>query len=89
MKPSPYQVVVTPAAEREMDHLPFDIRDRILKPLLALGDTPRPSSCKKLYVFDLYRIRVGDYRILYSVDGARRNVTVVGVRHRSEAYRRR
>ena len=53
-----------------------------------LATNPRPAGCRKLEgAEDLWRIRIGDYRVIYSVDDARRIVDVSAVRHRSDAYR--
>ena len=84
-----YSVAIKRSAEKEMDRFPAPIRERIWKVLLSLEHAPRPAGCKKLSLLDQYRMRVGKYRILYSVDDAHRLVTVVSVRHRREAYRRR
>lgn len=63
-----------------------DIR-RILKRIEALSDDPRPPRCEKLSGRDLYRIRQGDYRIVYEIQDDVLAVIVVRVSHRSEAYR--
>jgi mRNA interferase RelE/StbE len=60
----------------------------ILKRIEALRLEPRPSGCRKLEgTDDLWRIRIGDWRIVYSVDDARALVEISVVRHRREAYR--
>ncbi len=59
---------------------------RVVERIHALGDNPRPRGCIKLTGRDGYRVRVGVYRILYLVDDVRHRVTVVGVKHRREAY---
>ena len=57
------------------------------KELERLGD-PRPTGCRKLEgAEDLWRIRIGDYRIIYSVDDSRHVVDISAIRHRSDAYR--
>jgi mRNA interferase RelE/StbE len=54
---------------------------------MALSENPRPSGCKKLAgVVDAWRIRIGDYRVIYRVDDTASLVTVMVVRHRSRAY---
>ncbi len=55
--------------------------------LTALEQTPRPLRCRKLQATDQWRIRVGDYRILYRVDDPAREVTVMRVAHRRDVYR--
>ncbi len=68
---------------REMDALREPDRRRVLACLRALADQPRPAGCEKLYD-DVYRVRVGDWRIIYLVDENTRRVEVGGVRRRSE-----
>ena len=63
------------------------IRERILKHLLALEENPRPSGIKKLQGQDSFRLRVGDYRVLYSIDDKDKQVFILGVGHRREVYR--
>jgi mRNA interferase RelE/StbE len=84
-----YRVIVTPAADRAVAKLPGQIRERIAERLRALADNPRPVGSIKLAGEDLYRIRVGDYRIIYSIEDDRLVILVVDVGHRREIYRRR
>ena len=60
---------------------------RLLKRIAALRDDPRPAGCEKLTGRDLYRIRQGVYRIVYSVDDAAVVIEVIKVGHRREVYR--
>jgi len=64
----PYTVYLKRSAEKELDRLPTKIYDRIVKRLLSLRDNLRPCGIKKLLGREGYRIRVGDYRILYVID---------------------
>ena len=82
-----YEVRVIPAAEREMDKLPTPIHTRISRRILSLEDNPRPKGTKKLSGREEYRLRVGDYRVLYTVDDKNSIVTIFTVGHRREAYR--
>jgi len=84
----PYSVLLKRTAEKELDGLPDRIYRTVLKRLLGLGEDPRPAGAKKLRGRAEYRLRVGDYRILYLVDDEQRTVDVVSVAHRREAYRR-
>jgi mRNA interferase RelE/StbE len=60
----------------------------MIRAIERLATNPRPKGCRKLEGADnLWRIRVGDYRVIYSVDDARRIVDIIAIRHRSEAYR--
>ena len=82
-----YAVVVSDRATREIEALPATLAARVYAKLVTLGSQPRPRGVKKLQgALDLWRIRVGDYRVIYSVDDQGRVVDVVRVRHRSKAY---
>jgi mRNA interferase RelE/StbE len=83
-----YTVVFARSARKELQALDRTIAGRILKRIEALRLEPRPSGCKKLEgTDDLWRIRIDDWRVVYSVDDARALVEVSVIRHRREAYR--
>ena len=82
-----YQVTLKHAAEKELDALQANTRDRISKRLLALEDNPRPAGSKKLQGEESYRLRVGDYRVLYTIDDKVKRVVILAVGHRREVYR--
>jgi len=82
-----YEVRIVPSAEREMDKLPTPIHTRIGRRILSLEVTPRPRGVKKLGRREEYRLRVGDYRTLYTVDDKDSIVTIFAVGHRREVYR--
>jgi mRNA interferase RelE/StbE len=81
----PYEIHLKRSAEKELADLPREVHRKIIKRLLALKINPRPPGTKKLGG-DRFRVRVGDYRILYTVnDDLRKDVSAVG--HRREVYR--
>ena len=82
-----YQVIIKHSAEKELDALQANIHDRIVKRLLSLEENPRPTGSKKLQGQESYRLRVGDYRVLYTIDDKTRQVVVLSVGHRREVYR--
>jgi mRNA interferase RelE/StbE len=83
-----YAVVFARSARKELQALDHTVAARILKRIEALTRNPRPSGCRKLEGGDnLWRIRIGDWRVVYSVDDARSLVEVSVIRHRREAYR--
>ena len=84
-----YRVVITPAANRAIARLPATVRRRIADRLAALAENPRPAGSIKLAGEDTYRIRVGDYRIIYAIEDDRLIVLVIDVGHRRDIYRRR
>lgn len=83
-----YQVVIERRAEKDLDRLAPPVRRRATESILALADNPRPPGCRKLVGTDNdWRIRVGDYRIIYQIADEVRIVRVNRVRHRREVYR--
>jgi mRNA interferase RelE/StbE len=83
-----YNVLLRPAAERERRKLPPEVRPRINQALLDLEDEPRPHGVTKLSGYaNRWRIRVGNYRVLYQIDDQAQEVTVLRIAHRREAYR--
>ena len=67
--------------------LPVDDRRLVVRWILALAEDPRPHGWQKLTGEDKYRIRQGDYRVVYTIEDAVVTVTVVRVAHRSDVYR--
>jgi mRNA interferase RelE/StbE len=85
--PARYTVRIKASAQREMDALPRDIFRRVSDIILSLEAAPRPRTSKRLRGREGYRMRVGDYRILYLVDDAAHIVEVVAVGNRKDVYR--
>ena len=82
-----YQVILKQTAEKELDALQGNVFERVIRRLLALEENPRPSGIKKLHGQESYRLRVGDYRILYTIDDKNKKVHILAVGHRREVYR--
>ena len=82
-----YRINLKRSAEKELERLPDKIHDRIVHRLLLLKNDPRPQNAKKLRGREGYRIRVGDYRILYIIDDENKIVEIYSIAHRREAYR--
>ena len=84
-----YIIELRPAARRDLNDLPRDILPRISRKIDSLAGNPRPPGVEKLSGSeDSYRVRVGDYRILYEIRDKALLVVVVRIRHRREAYRK-
>ena len=84
-----YEIRITPSAQKEMDRLPGQQRGRVEAAIVALADYPRPvGSLKMQGVENTYRIRVGNYRIVYRVYDHELVVLVVAVGDRKDIYRR-
>lgn len=82
-----YTVEVSGDAERELEKLPKKDIERIIKKIESLADAPRPRGCEKLGGSD-YRVRVGNYRIVYSVEDDKLVVLVIDIGARKDIYRR-
>jgi mRNA interferase RelE/StbE len=83
-----YSVLLERAAEKDLARLSADIHDRIITAIKALGKNPRPAGCRKLIgSTNDWRIRVGDYRVVYEIADTIRVVRINRARHRKEIYR--
>jgi len=82
-----YEVKLARSARKEVKLLDGVIRVRVVHAFRSLTNDPRPPGCRKLVsATNRWRIRVGDYRILYTIDDGAHLVEIVAVRHRSKAY---
>jgi mRNA interferase RelE/StbE len=82
-----YTVEVKPLARKELEALPDNVLSRVVAKLEALAETPRPAGCKKLKGYrDHWRVRAGDWRVVYIVDDAAKVVSVTRIAHRREVY---
>jgi mRNA interferase RelE/StbE len=85
---SRYEITFARSARRELEALEAQLVARVWARIRALGSQPRPSGCRKVQgEEDVWRIRVGDYRVLYEITDATRTIDIVAVRHRRDAYR--
>lgn len=83
-----YSVYLESRTEKELNHLPIETFDRIVEQIKALNENPRPHGCRKITGSKQdWRIRVGDYRIVYEIDEGKKEIRVMRIRHRREAYR--
>ena len=83
-----YAVVFTRSARKELEQFDQSLINRILMKIETLSEDPRPNDCRKLRGKEkLWRLRVGDYRIIYSNDDMERTVDIFSIRYRRDAYR--
>ncbi len=82
-----WQIEIARDARKEFAGLHSQIQVRISKAILALESNPFPSGCKKLKNRDGYRIRVGDYRVLYFADPKLKRIVIGSIGHRRDVYR--
>lgn len=82
-----YSIEVKPSARKELVALPDPMLLRIVQKLESLGDTPRPTGCKKLKGYkDQWRVRIGDWRVVYLIDETKKLVSILRIAHRREVY---
>lgn len=83
-----YSILLERTAEKELTRLSDEVHDRVIVALKGLARNPRPSGCRKLAgTKNDWRIRVGDYRVVYEIADVIRIVRVHRIRHRGEVYR--
>ena len=86
---SNYSVEVKPSARKELEALPDKVLARVVQKMDSLRDTPRPAGCKKLKGYkDQWRVRVGDWRVVYIIDDAAKLISITRIAHRREVYER-
>ncbi len=84
-----HEVEISRTAEKQLRKLPRDVQERIVRRMLLLAEDPFPQGAKKLTGYDdVYRVRVGRYRILYSVSRRRLVIIILKVGQRKDIYRR-
>jgi mRNA interferase RelE/StbE len=82
-----YQIVIPKPAQKQLDNITKIERDRLILTLRSLANDPRPNGVKKLKGYDnTYRVRVGDYRIIYEIKDRELIVLLLSVSHRKDAY---
>jgi len=81
-----WTVSILPAAAKQLARLDKTIGKRIGAAVTALGANPRPPGCKKLTGVNAWRIRAGDWRVIYQIHDSRLIVLVIRVGHRREIY---
>ena len=83
-----YTLFIKRSAERDLRRLPLALFQRVDERIQALREDPRPPGVRKLVgPLEGWRIRVGDYRVIYQIDDGAQTVTVVRVKHRRDVYR--
>ncbi len=82
-----YRLLIKPSAAKELEAVPPKDRRRIASRIQHLASEPRPAGTEKLSGQEKYRLRQGNYRVLYSVDDAKLTATIVKIGHRRDVYR--
>ncbi|GAB3743228.1 type II toxin-antitoxin system RelE family toxin [Spirosoma lituiforme] len=89
-----YKIVVTESAAKELKRIPAKMQDRIFEKIEDLAEEPKPHGYKKLKNFDMpssnqndyYRIRVGDYRVIYTIENEQITIFIMKIAHRKDVY---
>ncbi|MFC2171808.1 type II toxin-antitoxin system RelE/ParE family toxin [Acidobacteriota bacterium] len=85
-----YQIVLRPAAKRNLKRLPKEVQIRVSKRISQLRSDPRPPGAEKLEGAEqTYRIRIGDYRVLYEIHKKKVLIVIIRIRHRGDVYKKR
>ena len=83
-----YKIEISATAERQLKKIRREDQISILRSISLLAVDPRPGGCRKMSGYDdVYRIRVGKYRVIYEIDGKRIVVIILKIGHRREIYR--
>jgi mRNA interferase RelE/StbE len=84
-----YEVLLERRAQRDIKNLPAEVFHRIIPSIKALAEDPKPPGCRKIAGSkNDWRIRIGEYRVIYEIDEHAEAVKVMRVRHRREVYRK-
>ena len=82
-----YEVLLSKAARKQLALLPVFIHNKIIENISHLSSVPRPAGCKKLKGYkNSYRIRVGDYRIIYEIEDKVLHILIVAIGNRKNIY---
>lgn len=82
-----YLIVILPSAEKQIKKLPTIINSKIITAISNLAKDPRPAGCKKLKGIIAYRIRIGNYRVIYEIHDDRLAVIVIAAGNRKDIYK--
>jgi mRNA interferase RelE/StbE len=84
---TPYLVTFAASARKELTGLPPDVIARLWPKIRELAGSPRPAGCKKLHGYkNRWRIRAGNYRVVYAIDDTGKSVDITRIAHRREVY---
>jgi mRNA interferase RelE/StbE len=84
-----YQVGLPSNARKDLDAIPDKFAEQILQKIKALSQNPRPQNCIKLTGVDAYRIKSGNYRVIYEINDQSRTVNVISIKDRKDVYKKR
>ena len=82
-----YSISILRRAKKSLENLPIKDYERLRDAVHRLADVPRPDGCRKLAGRLGWRIRVGDYRVIYEVDDVQQSIMILDIEHRRDIYR--
>jgi len=82
-----YKIFILPQAQKDLDNLQTKIFNQMKSKISLLSNNPRPSGCLKLTAEEGYRLKTGDYRILYRIDDKEKIIYIYRIKHRKEVYK--
>jgi mRNA interferase RelE/StbE len=82
-----YKIEVISSAQKDLDNLEKSFFEQVKNKINSLGSCPRPSQSLKLTAEEEYRLKSGDYRILYRIDDKNKIIYIYRIKHRKESYR--
>ncbi len=83
-----YKIEILRSAQKQLSKIQHQQQNQIIENIRKLSENPRPSGCKKLSARPAWRIRIGDYRVIYEIKDDCLLVLVITIGHRKEVYRR-
>jgi mRNA interferase RelE/StbE len=84
-----YEIIITKTIQKQLDNLPNNIQERVYQKIAQLAEEPRPDGAVKLKGYDNeYRIRIGDYRLVYEIRDEQLIVLLVQCKHRRDVYKK-
>ncbi|MES9856039.1 MAG: type II toxin-antitoxin system RelE/ParE family toxin [Sedimenticola sp.] len=84
-----YEIKIKRSAQKSLAKIPLNCQDNIIGSIRRLSNEPRPEGCKKLSGRDAWRIRIGQYRVLYEIHNTELQIMVVKIGHRGEVYKQK
>ena len=84
-----YNVIIRTSAKKELKRLDNNMHERVVQRIVELKENPRPVGCEKLGGQDSYRIRIGDFRVVFTIDDKEKLVEIIKIGDRKEIYKKR
>lgn len=82
-----YQLIIPKTVQKQIDKLSLNIQEKVIKTLISLKENARPQNSLKMKNSPGYRLRVGEYRILYDINDTAQTITLRRIGHRKDIYR--